>query len=47
MLRPPKMKEDDFVEMMKEIVPKLIDEAAQAMSSTSASSASGSHGKKQ
>ena len=40
------MKEDDFVEMMKEIVPKLIDEAAQAASSTSSSSASGSHGTK-
>ena len=46
MFRPPKMKEEDFVEMMKEIVPKLLDEAAQAASSASSSSAGGSQGTK-
>eukprot|EP00435_Cladocopium_sp_Y103_P058196 s1061_g20.t1 len=36
--RPPQMKEDDFVDMMKEIVPKLLTEATQPTSSTGSSS---------
>ena len=42
--RPPKMKESDFIDMMSEIVPKLLVEATQSVSTGSASGSS--HGVK-
>ena len=45
LFRPPAMKEDDFVELMKDLVPALIDEATQGSPSLSSSS-SGSQGVK-
>eukprot|EP00435_Cladocopium_sp_Y103_P028343 s1179_g7.t1 len=45
MFRPPKMKEHDFVEMMKEIVPRMLADATQSVSDSSSSS-SAPHGTK-
>ena len=46
LFRPPVMKEDDFVEVMRDLVPRLLDDALPQQQDTAMSSSSTSHGTK-